>query len=223
MRTRAHRSAGKRRENSASSANATFGSSRCTRVSDRPRTSTSSAPTRPNTSAATTAKAMLYCASSVVRGFAHCEPSATASWKLSIAIVAILSAAKRCARCTSSAASIAGCAQRHTGYALKYCSRMRQRLPRSLQNVLASSRSMVSAGAPVKPSRASSAAVSPTCAPQPEPSFTIVGESQARNIWPRGPKYSATPSACRVVAASNTKCRAATAAHPSEFHAPEQW
>ena len=35
----------------------------------------------------------------------------------------------------------------------------------------------MSAGAPVKPSRASSAAVTPTCAPQPEPSFSIVGES----------------------------------------------
>ena len=81
---------------------------------------------------------------------------------------------------------------------------------------------MVSAGAPVKPSRASSAAVSPTCAPQPEPSFTIVGESHARKIWPRAPKYSATPNACRIVAASNAKCRAATAAQPSAFHAPEQ-
>ena len=67
------------------------------------------------------------------------------------------------------------------------------------------------------------ACVSSLSASQPEPSFTIVGEAHARRIWPRGPKYSATPSACRIVAASNARHRAATAAQPSAFQAPEQW
>ena len=140
-----------------------------------------------------------------------------------MATVATSSAAKPCARCSASAASTAGCAQRHTGYALKYCSRIRQRVPRSFQNGPASSRSTVSAGAPVYPSRASSAALTPACAPHPEPSFTIDGESQARRICPRGPKYSATPSASRICAASSASRRAATAAQPSAFQAPEQW
>ncbi len=37
-------------------------------------------------------------------------------------------------RTSARAASMAGCAQRHTGYALKYCSRMRQRLTQVLKN-----------------------------------------------------------------------------------------
>ena len=174
-----------------------FAAARTTRASASFGALTSAGPMSPNTSAAATGNGRLYCASSVVVAIAHADPRAIASRKLSIDSAAMSSAAKPCARCNASAASTAGCAQRHTGYALKYCSRMRQRVPRSSQKARTSSRSTVSAGAPVNPSRASSAAVTPTCAPQPEPSFTIVGESHARRICPRGPKYSATPSACR--------------------------
>ncbi len=48
-------------------------------------------------------------------------------------------------------------------------------LPRSSQWTATASPSIVSAGAPVKPSRASSAATAPAIAPQPEPSLTMVG------------------------------------------------
>src|SRR5204863_307002 len=70
---------------------------RRTRGSPRPAAPTSSAPIRPNTSAAATGNERLYCASSVVRGIAHCEPRSTASRKLSIAMVATSSALKPCA------------------------------------------------------------------------------------------------------------------------------
>ena len=45
----------------------------------------------------------------------------------------------------------------------------------------------VTAGAPVNPSRARKAATTPVMAPQPEPSFTMVGWSMQRIIWLRGP------------------------------------
>ncbi len=85
------------------------------------------------------------------------------------------------------------------------------------------SSSTVSAGAPVKPASASSAALTPVIAPQPDPSLSIVGWSMHRIIWLRGPWYSAIPSASRRCRSSRRQSRFATEATPRAFQAPEVW
>ena len=65
---------------------------------------------------------------------------------------------------------------------------IRQRVPRSRHRPgSASNSSMVSAGAPEKPSAASSAAEAPAKPPMVEPSFSIDGCAMTRIIMLRGP------------------------------------
>ena len=104
-----------------------------------------------------------------------------------------------------------------------YCSGTCQTLPRSAQKGAASGASTVMAGAPVKPFRARTAADNPASAPQPDPSCSMVGLSISRIIWLRGPWYSAMPSASRNCGADMPCSRAAIAATPSAFQAPEVW
>ncbi len=81
----------------------------------------------------------------------------------------------RSARAMVSAASIAGCAHQHEPCALKPCSSTSHSMPRVDHHGLASTDSIVSAGAPVKPASANIPALTPAMAPQPDPSLTIVG------------------------------------------------
>jgi len=106
---------------------------------------------------------------------------------------------------------------------LKYCCSSCHPAPKPRQCVAVRSDSTVTAGAPVKPDSANNALLTPTIAPQPEPSLTMVGWSMQRIIWLRGPWYSAMPSACRVVSTSSRSNRATAAATPSAFQAPEVW
>ena len=88
---------------------------------------------RPCTSVAATTNGRLYCAASVSTGTR--QPSDTASWNdwTSTARTSVC-ARPGCVHRSASTASAAGCVQRHTGIGLKYCSRMRQREPRSRQS-----------------------------------------------------------------------------------------
>ena len=121
-------------------------------------------------------------------------------------------------------ASMAGCAQRHTGYGFEI---LLADAPAHAEVGPWRARAAVPDGERRRSGEAvrcaSSAAVTPACAPQPEPSFSIVGWSQTRRIWPRGPKYSAMPSACRAAASSSAQQPGAERGAASAFQAPEQW
>ena len=111
--TTAQRSAGKRLENRGSSTNSTRCASDKTASSRRPAPSISPAPSLPRLNSAATGKGRLYCACSVVAGAR--TASLLASRKVRTWIERTVSAATLWSRWSWAAASIAGCAQRHTG------------------------------------------------------------------------------------------------------------
>lgn len=147
-----------------------------------------------------------------------------AGWNVVTSMRSMAEAGTSYVQTRSRAACTAGCAHRQTGKGFRYCSRTVQRVPRSSHTGACSADGLsTAAGAPVKPSAASRAADTPTCAPHPELSLTIDGWSMHRIIGARGAWYSAVPRACTVADGSRPPRRENAAAAPRAFHAPELW